>query len=123
MTQQTQPSAPAASDTLDRGVFLVAGVVVLGAIMSILDTTIVNVALPTFQSEFDASYARIAWVMTGYTLALAIVVLTAGALVGVWPAVIVVTAATTLVFVEAMGLLFALPYALFAIEALRLPAE
>jgi hypothetical protein len=45
----------------------------------------------------------------------------AGALVAVWPAVIVLTAATTLVFVEAMGLVFALPYALFAVEALRLP--
>jgi hypothetical protein len=48
--------------------------------------------------------------------------LTAGALVGVWPAVILLTAATTLVFVEAMGLVFSIPYALFAVDALRLPA-
>ncbi|SDY41894.1 drug resistance transporter, EmrB/QacA subfamily [Micromonospora pattaloongensis] len=64
----------ATSDKLDAAVLKVAGVVVLGAIMSILDVTVVSVALPTFQSEFDASYARVAWTMTGYTLALATVI-------------------------------------------------
>src|SRR5690606_8683641 len=29
---------------------------------------------PTFQAEFDASYAHVAWTMTGYTLALATVI-------------------------------------------------
>ncbi|GIJ49704.1 multidrug resistance protein B [Virgisporangium aliadipatigenens] len=51
-----------------------AAVVVLGVIMSILDITVVSVALPTFQREFDASYATVAWTMTGYTLALATVI-------------------------------------------------
>ena len=63
-----------ASDKLDRGVLLVAGVVVLGAIMSILDITVVSVALKTFQTEFDATAAQVAWTMTGYTLALASVI-------------------------------------------------
>ena len=53
---------------------LVAGVVVLGAIMSILDITVVSVALQTFQHEFDATPAQVAWTMTGYTLALARVI-------------------------------------------------
>ncbi|MEV0429178.1 DHA2 family efflux MFS transporter permease subunit [Micromonospora sp. NPDC050495] len=70
MTQQ----AVATSDKLDAAVLKVAGVVVLGAIMSILDVTVVSVALPTFQTEFDASYARVAWTMTAYTLALATVI-------------------------------------------------
>ncbi|MBQ1013746.1 DHA2 family efflux MFS transporter permease subunit, partial [Micromonospora sp. M51] len=70
MTQQSI----ATSDKLDGAVLKVAGVVVLGAIMSILDVTVVSVALPTFQSEFDASYARVAWTMTAYTLALATVI-------------------------------------------------
>ena len=61
-------------DKLDAGVWKIAGVVVLGAIMSILDVTVVSVALPTFQTEFDASYATVAWTMTGYTLALATVI-------------------------------------------------
>jgi EmrB/QacA subfamily drug resistance transporter len=55
-------------------VLLVAGVVVLGAIMSILDITVVSVAQPTFQQEFEASPAQVAWTMTGYTLALAAVI-------------------------------------------------
>src|SRR5688500_6785020 len=64
----------AAPDKLDGAVLKIAGVVVLGAIMSILDITVVSVALPTFQTEFNASYATVAWTMTGYTLALATVI-------------------------------------------------
>ncbi len=72
MTSATRPDA--ASDKLDSGVLKVAGVVVLGAIMAILDITVVSVALPTFQKEFQASYATVAWTMTAYTLALATVI-------------------------------------------------
>jgi EmrB/QacA subfamily drug resistance transporter len=62
------------TDKLDKDVLLVAGVVVLAAIMSILDVTVVSVALPTFMNEFSATYAEVAWTMTGYTLALATVI-------------------------------------------------
>jgi EmrB/QacA subfamily drug resistance transporter len=62
------------SEKLDAKVLVVAGVVVLGAIMSILDITVVSVALNTFQQEFDATAAEVAWTMTGYTLALASVI-------------------------------------------------
>lgn len=68
----SQPSV--ASRKIDGAVLKVAGVVVLGAIMSILDVTVVSVALPTFQSDFGASYAQVAWTMTAYTLALATVI-------------------------------------------------
>lgn len=61
-------------DKLDSAVLKVAGVVVLGAIMAILDITVVSVALPTFQTTFGTSYATAAWTMTGYTLALATVI-------------------------------------------------
>lgn len=74
MTTPTTPGAPAASDKLDAAVLKIAGVVVLGAIMSILDVTVVSVALPTFMQEFDATYATVAWTMTAYTLALAAVI-------------------------------------------------
>jgi EmrB/QacA subfamily drug resistance transporter len=66
--------AAAPPRTLDAAVLKIAGVVVLGAIMSILDITVVSVALPTFQTEFNATYAEVAWTMTGYTLALATVI-------------------------------------------------
>ena len=68
------PTSGSSDDKLDKGVLLVAGVVVLGAIMSILDITVVSVAQPTFQRDFDASPAAAAWTMTGYTLALATVI-------------------------------------------------
>jgi EmrB/QacA subfamily drug resistance transporter len=68
------PQAADPTDKLDKGVLLVAGVVVLGAIMSILDITVVSVAQPTFQQTFNASPAQVAWTMTGYTLALASVI-------------------------------------------------
>ncbi|WP_433664326.1 DHA2 family efflux MFS transporter permease subunit [Nocardia sp. CA-128927] len=70
--QATGPDPTA--DKLDPAVLKVAGVVVLGAIMSILDITVVNIALPTFQAEFETSYAIAAWTITGYTLALATVI-------------------------------------------------
>ncbi|MGW4500684.1 DHA2 family efflux MFS transporter permease subunit [Micromonospora sp. NPDC004336] len=70
MTQKSIATA----DKLDGAVLKVAGVVVLGAIMSILDVTVVSVAVPTFQREFEATYAQVAWTMTAYTLALATVI-------------------------------------------------
>jgi EmrB/QacA subfamily drug resistance transporter len=78
----TQPSTPSATeypDHIDGAVLKIAGVVVLGAIMSILDITVVNVALPTFQTAFTGvddplPYSTVAWTVTGYTLALATVI-------------------------------------------------
>ncbi len=69
-----QPQAAPRDDRLDRGVLVVAGVVVLGAIMSILDITVVTIALEKFREVFDATPAQVAWTMTGYTLALASVI-------------------------------------------------
>ena len=73
MTAPTSP-APPADDALTRDVWLVAGVVVLGAIMSILDVTVVNVAINTLAQEFRTDLTTIQWVATGYTLALATVI-------------------------------------------------
>jgi EmrB/QacA subfamily drug resistance transporter len=45
-------------------------VVLFGTIMTILDSTIVNIAIPTLQHDLHAgSYTAIAWVVTGYLLA------------------------------------------------------
>jgi EmrB/QacA subfamily drug resistance transporter len=68
----TVPST--ATDRLDRATLMVAGVVVLGAIMSILDVTVVNVAINTLAAEFETDLPTIQWVATGYTLALATVI-------------------------------------------------
>src|ERR1700760_1260767 len=69
MSSNTAPEG-----ALDRALLAVAGVVVLGAVMSILDTTVVNVAITTLSRDFDTSLSTIQWIVTGYTLALATVI-------------------------------------------------
>jgi EmrB/QacA subfamily drug resistance transporter len=75
----TDVSTAVGEDRITSEILKVAGVVVLGAIMSILDITVVNVALPTFQTTFGSvghpvPYSTVAWTVTGYTLALATVI-------------------------------------------------
>ncbi len=47
----------------------VLGVVMLGTVMSALDSSIVNVSLPNMMASFGASIDDIEWVVTGYMLA------------------------------------------------------
>jgi len=49
--------------------WIVAIVIIFGLFMTILDTTIVNTAIPKFQSTFNASLTDVQWILTGYTLA------------------------------------------------------
>ncbi len=59
---------------LGREVLVLAAVVTLGTIMTVLDLTIVNVAIPTLGSDFKTSIPAIQWVLTGYMLAFATVI-------------------------------------------------
>jgi len=59
-------------------VWRISAVVMIGSIMSILDTTIVNVALATLSHKLDASISEIQWVVTGYMLSLAAVIPVSG---------------------------------------------
>lgn len=75
MTDTAPAKVPEYPDKIDGAVLKIAGVVVLGSIMSILDITVVNVALPTFQTELGVeNYSTVAWTVTAYTLALAAVI-------------------------------------------------
>jgi EmrB/QacA subfamily drug resistance transporter len=65
---------PHASLKIERHVWVISGVVILGMIMSILDTTIVNVALRTLGHELHANIAQVQWVVTGYLLSLGAVI-------------------------------------------------
>jgi EmrB/QacA subfamily drug resistance transporter len=58
----------------DRHLASIAAVVVVGAIMSILDTTIVNIALDRLSIDLHAPLDDVQWVATGYLLALALVI-------------------------------------------------
>ncbi|WP_433476779.1 MDR family MFS transporter [Spirillospora sp. CA-142024] len=70
----TLTSAPAPSQKLDRRLVTIGVVVVLGAIMSIIDATAVNVATRTLAEDFGASITSVQWVLTGYMLGLAAVI-------------------------------------------------
>ena len=59
---------------LTREILALAVVIVLGSIMTILDATIVNVALPTLGQDLHASISTIQWVPTVYLLAFASVI-------------------------------------------------
>src|SRR6185312_4565737 len=49
--------------------WVLAMVVILGVFMSILDQTIVNIAIPRLQSAFGADIHSVQWVLTAYILA------------------------------------------------------
>lgn len=53
-------------------------VLLLGAFMALLDTTIVNVAIPTIQTGLNASDAAVSWIVSGYALAFGLVLIPAG---------------------------------------------
>jgi EmrB/QacA subfamily drug resistance transporter len=55
-------------------------VLMAGAFMSLLDTTIVNVALPTIRTSIDASEATLSWIISGYALAFGLSLIPAGRL-------------------------------------------
>ncbi|MGA8725302.1 MAG: MFS transporter [Acidimicrobiales bacterium] len=79
---QIQPGVPATAEpaaesglgAIDPHLRRLALVVVIGTIMSILDTTIVNVAIATLARDFRAPLSTVQWVSTGYLLALAAVI-------------------------------------------------
>ncbi|HZR39290.1 MAG TPA: DHA2 family efflux MFS transporter permease subunit [Ktedonobacteraceae bacterium] len=52
--------------------WVVAMVTVVGVFMAILDSTIVNIAIPRLQTAFGADLHSVQWVLTGYLLAQAV---------------------------------------------------
>ncbi|MFY0408964.1 MFS transporter [Solicola sp. PLA-1-18] len=68
------PSVPLRS-TAGRWLLLAT---ILGSSMAMLDATVVNIALPDISRTLDADLAGLQWVLNGYTLALASLILVAG---------------------------------------------
>jgi EmrB/QacA subfamily drug resistance transporter len=56
------------------------GAVSFGLFMIMLDNTVVNVALPSMQRDLDVGLAELEWVVTGYALMFAALMLTGGKL-------------------------------------------
>ena len=68
--QPEQRGQPGQRDrVLTREIVTLAAVVVLGSIMTILDATIVNVALPHIQTALGFSGSNLEWVVNAYALA------------------------------------------------------
>jgi EmrB/QacA subfamily drug resistance transporter len=58
--------------------WLAAVVMIVGALMDMIDVTIVNVALPTIRRDLHASATQLEWVVSGYMLAFAAALIIAG---------------------------------------------
>ena len=83
MTATGQPPGPVSADPVRLGTpagrwVLLATVLASG--MAMLDATAVNVALPAIGAELGSSLAGLQWTLSGYTLALAALILLGGAL-------------------------------------------
>ena len=54
---------------LNQHKWLIAIAVMLGTVLEMIDTSIINVALPHMQGSFSASVDEITWVVTSYLVA------------------------------------------------------
>jgi EmrB/QacA subfamily drug resistance transporter len=79
MAQTKHLSAQEHAATFSKKMRTVALVIVaLAFVMDLLDSTIVNVAIPTIRDNLGASYAAIQWVVAGYALTFATLLVTGG---------------------------------------------
>jgi EmrB/QacA subfamily drug resistance transporter len=65
-------------ERLDPAVLKLAGILILGALAPLLDSTIVSIAIHTLGHDLNAPTATVQWVSTAYLLALAMVVPVSG---------------------------------------------
>jgi hypothetical protein len=76
---ERQPSAPPGTTEPGTGHgWRAVSIVLVGAFMALLDTTIVTVALPTIRTGLHASPATLEWVISAYALAYALALVPAG---------------------------------------------
>ncbi|WP_440708321.1 MFS transporter [Herbiconiux sp. YIM B11900] len=88
MTDQNRPAtagAPAPADAsagaapaIPRRAWQALIVLLAGMCIALLDTTIVNVALPSIRTSIDASEATLSWIISGYALAFGLALIPAG---------------------------------------------
>jgi EmrB/QacA subfamily drug resistance transporter len=66
------------SAVVSRNRWVALAVLLTGAFIALLDTTIVNVALPTIRTALGASSATLSWIVSGYSLAFGLALIPAG---------------------------------------------
>lgn len=74
----TEVPAPPATKSSTR--WIVLAVVLIALFMDLVDATIVNIVLPRLQSSLDAEYSAAQWILAGYSLTFALVLITGGRL-------------------------------------------
>jgi EmrB/QacA subfamily drug resistance transporter len=77
---QGTPSSAPMQQQRDSGRWLMLAIVLCAALIAVLDSFIVNVAIPSIERELHASFAQIQLVVAGYTLAYAVLLVTGGRL-------------------------------------------
>lgn len=82
-TKDTVPDAAPAADAVAPalpGRWLGYTAVLAAGVMDLLDSTVANVAAPSIRTGLGGSYADLQWIAAGYTLAMAVALLTGGRL-------------------------------------------
>ncbi|MFE1957375.1 MFS transporter [Streptomyces sp. NPDC059479] len=74
------PGPGPGSGVADRRRWLALAVVMTAAFMDLVDVTIVNIAIPSIERDFGASFGAIQWITAGYALAFAAGLITGGRL-------------------------------------------
>ena len=82
MTHDTHAGADASGEAppLDPRRWLALIIVLVAGFMDMLDVTIVNVVIPSIQKDLHADYTQIEWVVAGYVLGFAALLITGGRL-------------------------------------------
>lgn len=70
--------SPTVTGVSQRQAWRALSVLLIGMFMSLLDATIVNVALPTIRTSLSASEATLSWIISGYALAFGLALIPAG---------------------------------------------
>ena len=73
----TEPALPASADPR-RWITLV--IILTAVLMAALDSTVLNVAIPTILRDFETTLPRLQWVITGYSLTFAALLIIGGRL-------------------------------------------
>jgi EmrB/QacA subfamily drug resistance transporter len=72
------PAWTAPPGVTNRRAWASLAVLMVGLFMALLDTTIVNVALPTIRASINANESTLAWIISGYALAYGLLLIPAG---------------------------------------------
>jgi EmrB/QacA subfamily drug resistance transporter len=79
-TSEPRPLDPSSDPRRPGGRWLGVVVLMIASFMDLMDVTIVNVALPALQRDLGATSAHVQWVVAGYLLPFAVLLITSGRL-------------------------------------------